>query len=216
MSKPLTILFQGDSVTDAGRKREDAHDLGKGYPAYFAKLYEEAREEKNLPECITLNRGISGDRSIDLMARIDEDILDLTPDVLFLLIGVNDTIRQFDMNWITTREQFRDHLETLLKIVRASLEGVKIVLMDPFMLPNFENYSEHRDDLNPRIDVVRQLASEYADLYLPMDGFLNVAAINRYSVAEIAADGVHPTELGHRLMAEYIFAEAYEAGLLSI
>ena len=89
-----TILFQGDSITDAGRDRDDFYDLGKGYPVLVAgRLGLDAPGEFRF-----LNRGVSGDRIVDVYARMKRDILNLKPDVLTLLVGVNDVWHEFDQH----------------------------------------------------------------------------------------------------------------------
>lgn len=82
----MTLLFQGDSVTDCGRSREDTTDLGPGYPRFAAEEL-----AKRYPNLRVINRGISGNRSGDLVARWEEDCLALKPDLLSILIGINDT-----------------------------------------------------------------------------------------------------------------------------
>ena len=84
----MRLLFQGDSITDAGRNREDLHDLGHGYPLYAAKFIKEAFPEADIE---FIDKGISGDQTKDLVARLEEDFISLQPDMVSIMIGVNDT-----------------------------------------------------------------------------------------------------------------------------
>ena len=84
----MKILFQGDSITDAGRNRDDIHDLGHGYPLYAAKYLKERYPEIDF-EFVDL--GISGNQTKDLVERLQADFIDIQPDIVSIMIGVNDT-----------------------------------------------------------------------------------------------------------------------------
>ncbi len=84
----MKILFQGDSITDAGRDRSDPHELGNGYPLYAAKFIREEHPETDFE---FINLGISGDQTKDLVERLQSDFIDINPDIVSIHIGVNDT-----------------------------------------------------------------------------------------------------------------------------
>ncbi|WP_223693215.1 SGNH/GDSL hydrolase family protein [Leifsonia poae] len=191
------ILFIGDSITDAERVRTDPADLGQGYARVVAESLAETRPELAIE---VINRGISGDRAVDLQARWEEDCLDLTPTVVSLLVGVNDTWRRFDSNDPTSTEAFETSVRDLLTRARESLNP-RFVLLEPFTLPVGPVTPEWRDDLEPRIVVIRALAAEFDAVLVSTDELFAFWATERRA-AELLGDGVHPTPLGHELMAQ--------------
>jgi lysophospholipase L1-like esterase len=192
------LLFQGDSVTDCGRGRGEDTRLGDGYPLMIAGLLGQRHPQL---QAKVVNRGISGHRVKDLAARWDEDCVRLQPDVVTLLIGINDTWRRFDSADPTSAVDYHAVYRTLLARVRGETKARLIVLMDPFVLPSPPDRIAWREDLNPRIDIVRSLSHEFDALYVPLDG-LFAAAARKAPCAFWAADGVHPTPAGHALIAQ--------------
>jgi lysophospholipase L1-like esterase len=190
-----TVLFQGDSITDAGRSRENDAELGRGYAnmtaAWFGMLY----PEKNVR---FINRGISGNRVRDLQARWQEDCLDLRPDVISILIGINDTWRRYDRDDPTDTEDYANGFRDLLERTRRETAAT-LVLLEPFVLPVPDDRRQWREDLDPKIQAARELAREFEAVYVPLDGIF-AAACCRRAPAFWAADGVHPTQAGHALI----------------
>lgn len=192
----MRILFQGDSVTDAGRSRTDLSDLGPGYPFYTAKRLTELFPEKELS---FLNRGISGNRSSQLLDRLQEDFLDLKPDLVTILIGVNDSWHGCPPTCIhTSNTAYESNYRAVLEAVRGS--GAKIVMLEPFLLPN-PAVPDFRDDLNGKIKACRRLAAEYACAYLPLDGMLFADAVEN-GLKHLSDDGVHPNAEGRKWIGE--------------
>ena len=199
----MKILFQGDSITDAGRNREDCHDLGNGYPKYAAKYITEYFDGMDF-EFIDL--GISGDQTINLVERLQADFIDIQPDIVSILIGVNDTWhRANEKNWISA-EEYENNYRTVLEAIKTQTNA-KIVILEQFLLPA-EDKLFFREDLDPKIQITRKLAREYADLFIPLDGILAAALVkNDYKV--FSEDGVHPTYgegadfIGH-IYADYV------------
>lgn len=191
------VLFQGDSVTDAGRDRENDTNLGFGYSmmaaAWFAASYPKQRIR-------FVNRGVSGDRSKDLKTRWEEDCLKLQPTIVSILIGINDCWRRFDQNELTTMEEFEENYRFLLSSLKETPVR-KVILCEPFVLPFPEERRRWREDLDPKIAVVRDLAREFQTLLLPLDGIFNRVAAQR-SPEFWAPDGVHPSPAGHALIAK--------------
>ncbi len=194
----MRILFQGDSVTDAGRNYEDLADLGPGYAKYVA---EQLKSDMPTTEFEFINRGISGNRVRDILARSDKDLVDLDPDIVTILIGVNDTWRRFDMNDPTTADEFADTYETLLKKIKANTHA-KIVIIEAFVLYGMGR-DEFREDLDLKLDKTRILAMQYADAYVPLDGILAAECVDR-APTELSDDGIHPNEGGRRFIAPYV------------
>lgn len=199
MNKGKIVLFQGDSVTDCERDRKDTNSLGEGYAAMVASVVNTMMPEWNIT---FKNRGVSGNRIRDLLARYDKDILKVKPDIISILIGVNDTWRRYDSNDPTSAEEFEKDYKTLLSKIKKDLPKCKIMLMEPFVLPSLPDRTKWREDLDPKIQVVRRLAGKYAKAYLPLDGIFAQAGIDQYDCREMAEDGVHPTPIGHRIIAK--------------
>ena len=191
------VLFQGDSITDRGRNREDGADLGGGYAmmaaAWFLAMYPERQVR-------FLNRGISGNRAKDLVARWQPDCIALKPTWVSVMIGINDTWRRYDSGDPTTTEAYEASYRAILTQTRRDL-GARLVIMEPFLLPTPDDRLAWRVDLDPKIQVARQLAREFHAVFVPLDGIFAQAA-TRQSPGYWAADGVHPTPAGHALIAQ--------------
>ena len=200
----MRILFQGDSVTDACRDRSDPHNLGPGYPHFAAEAIRGQFPELELE---FINLGISGNRTIDLLERWQEDCIDWQPDVFSLLIGINDMWRRFDgANSPTLAPQFEDNYRRLLEAVRTKTRA-KIILLEPFLISVDPVQDTWRFDLDEKIQVIRRLAREYADVYVPLDGLFASHCIE-HEPTYWTDDGVHPNENGARLIGQY-YAEAF-------
>lgn len=191
----MRILFQGDSITDAGRNREDYHDLGQGYPKYAAEYIKNAYPDIDF-EFIDL--GISGDQTKNLVARLDTDFIDIQPDIVSILIGINDVWHH--SGWFgggeaayMPHEVFEERYRTVLSAIKEKTNA-KIMIMEPFLIPA-EDKIRFRVDLDPKIQIIRKLAREFADVYLPTDGLL-ASAYTCDDPFSFAADGVHPTPKG--------------------
>ncbi|HEY1164865.1 MAG TPA: GDSL-type esterase/lipase family protein, partial [Chitinophaga sp.] len=134
LKKDAVILFQGDSITDAGRKREDAKpndvgSLGRGYSFLAAASLLEKHADKNLQ---IYNKGISGNKVYQLAERWDADCLDIKPDVLSILIGVNDFWHTLTNNYTGTVQKYRDDYKALLTRTKDKLPDVKLIIGEPF------------------------------------------------------------------------------------
>ena len=190
------VLFQGDSVTDCGRSRISDDDMGNGYANIIAAWFNATYPEKGVT---FINRGISGDRTVNLVQRWDEDCIALKPDLVSILIGINDCWRRYDSHDPTSTRDFEDNYRKILMDIKEKLDA-KIVLCEPFVLPIPADRKQWREDLDPKIQVVRGLALEFGALYVPFDGIFANACTKR-EPSFWATDGVHPTQAGHALMA---------------
>ena len=186
--KNSIILFQGDSITDCGRDREDQESLGEGYVNLITETVVDRNSQSNLK---FINRGISGDKIRDLHLRWDMECIDLKPDMLSILIGVNDTL-------ITPVALFEEEYRMLLKRTTEALKA-EIILCEPFLLLGDTN--AYRDDLNPKIETVHMLSEEFNTLLLPLDKIFREAC-SLHPPEYWAPDGVHPTPAGHALIAK--------------
>ncbi|MFE9201389.1 SGNH/GDSL hydrolase family protein [Micromonospora sp. NPDC007230] len=188
------VLFIGDSITDAGRDRSCGEDLGTGY-AMMAAAWFTARHPGH--RVSFRNRGISGDRVRDLRVRWETDCLALAPQVVSVLIGVNDTWRRYDRDDPTTADEFaRDYRHILQETRRL---GARIILVEPFVVPLDDAQRTWREDLDPKVDVVRHLAAEFDATLVAVDELFQAADVDDRVWTR---DGVHPTPFGHALIAQ--------------
>lgn len=189
-----TILFTGDSITDCGRRDAATAPLGTGYVRMIAD------ELAVTGDPTIINTGIGGNRAADLESRWQFDVLDHRPDVLTIMIGINDTWRRYDSNYPTSAETFEQHYRDILIRSRAKLPG-QIVLFEPFLVEVTDAQRAWREDLGPKIDVVRALADEFDTELIPTDALMTTAAED-LGASAVAGDGVHPTDAGHRVLAD--------------
>lgn len=197
-----TILFQGDSITDGGRSydKDWNHIMGQSFPYLIsARLWFDHPDQ----QMMFLNRGISGHTVRDLQARWQKDTLDLKPDVLSILIGVNDVHHVIHNNNATTVDQFRDDYDYLLNQTKAALPDIKLVICEPFILPVGQVNSDLKrwqDEITPRQLVAKQLAQKHNAVFVPLQAIFN-AALKKAPAGFWMWDGVHPMPAGHELIA---------------
>ena len=197
------ILFQGDSVTDCGRYRGNDpvlpnQGLGSGYPMLVA-----GRLNADAPAAgyTVVNRGISGNRVVDLYARWKIDTLNLKPDILSILIGVNDTWHEKGSQNGVEPERYERIYRELLTWTKTVLPKCKLVLCEPFVLKFGAVAGDWLPEMAERGKIVRRLASESRALFIPFQSILNEAAA-KSSPELILQDGVHPRLAGHQIMAD--------------
>ena len=195
--KDCRILFQGDSITDGNRGRglDPNHILGHGYCFIIASKYGAAFAELNLD---FMNRGVSGNTVLDLAKRWQKDTLDLKPQVLSILIGVNDNSRGVPV------EEYEKVYEKLIEDARAADPKIRLVLCEPFTLPvgkRKEGYEAWRAGIQKRQDVVARLAEKHHAALVHFQRAFDEAA-KRAPAEHWIWDAVHPTYSGHQIMAD--------------
>lgn len=208
----MKILFQGDSVTDAGRDRSDPHDMGNGYPRYASAMIQDSFPDT---EFEFINLGISGNRTEHLVERLEADFIEIQPDIVSILIGVNDVWHHYAFEYVeTTDEQFEANYRKVLDNLK-SRTNARILLIQPFLLETADPAKQElSEELARKKAIVKRLADEYADAYLPLDEILH--AETEEEPAYYAADGVHPTPDGACCIGEaYLGAIAPLIELLS-
>lgn len=200
----IKYLFQGDSITDASRIDEDEGQgsclLGYGYPNLFAS--DILRNNKGKYEFI--NRGVSGDRIVDVYSRIKEDIINLKPDVMSILIGVNDIWHEVnDQNGVDT-QKFEKIYSMLIEEIKEALPDIKIIILEPFVLygeGSKKYYDVFRKGVEERAEVAKRIADKYEFAFVPLLKQFDEAASDG-DTAYWTTDGVHPTAAGHQLIKE--------------
>ena len=196
----MKILFQGDSVTDAGRTSgaDPASSLGKGYPLFVSGYLGSRYPDKGFE---VVNRGISGNRIVDLYGRWKADALNLRPDLISILVGVNDTWHERASQNGVEPERFERVYRELLAWTLKTLPEVKLVLCEPFMLPFGAAGDDWVDEMKERDAIVRDLSLEFGALFVPFQHAIDDAA-GRAEGSHWLLDGVHPTCSGHAILAD--------------
>lgn len=194
-----TILLQGDSITDAGRDRQNDQKPCWGYAALVS-----AEVNCDYPGKFQVyNRGVSGDRIVDLYARMKRDIINLKPDYLSILIGVNDVWQEFNENPNGVNdEKYRRMYCMLIEELQAALPEMKIYIMEPFCLKEYGNEAYWEDfDREVRLRAVsaRFVAEKFDLPFIPLQQQLDELCAF-YPVSHWLADGVHPTAAGHEVL----------------
>jgi lysophospholipase L1-like esterase len=200
--KPTTILFQGDSITDGnrGRSSDPNHIMGHGYAFSVASRLGADFPERNLH---FINKGISGNTVEDLAARWQQDALELKPDVISILVGVNDINSRFRNNNGSTAADFQLAYLQLLDNTRKALPSALLVLGEPFILPVGmvqENVAQWNSAMEEVQAVVKKLAKDFEAVFLPYQQIFSEAC-KKAPAAYWIWDGIHPTVPGHELMA---------------
>jgi len=199
------ILFQGDSITDCGRNREDITSMGTGYPLLVkSELGCECPGEYEF-----INKGISGNRIVDVYARIKMDIINLKPDYMSLLIGVNDVWHELDgrHNGVAA-DKFEKIYDMLIGEILEVLPDLKIMILAPFVLEGTataateaepDRWDNFRSEVPLRIAVAKRIAEKYGLPFIPIQEKLDEACESA-PASYWLQDGVHPTPMGHWLI----------------
>ena len=189
----MKIVFEGDSITDAGRDRSNPHDMGEGYPRFASAMLQDSYPDT---EFEFINMGISGDRTEQLVARVEE-LVAHEPDIVVLLIGVNDVWVRYTQGLVVTDEAFEQNYRTVLSAIKEKT-AAKILMLQPFLL-NVDDKESMRGELFKKQAICQALADEYADAYVALDDLLR----SQPEDPEVYAyDGVHPTADGACLIGE--------------
>lgn len=203
IQKGNIILFQGDSITDAGRNKQNegfnnAPSLGSGY----AMLAGAALLEKYASADLKIyNRGISGNKVFQLAERWDKDCLDLKPDVLSILIGVNDIWHTLNGNYNGTLDKYRTDYIALLERTRNALPSVKLIICEPFAVPGIKAVNEKwYPEFYGYQKAAREIAERFGAIFIPFQKVFD-EAMKRAPGSYWTGDGVHPSLAGAQLMA---------------
>ncbi len=196
-------LFQGDSITDSGRNRNatepnSAGALGSGYPLLVAAAVLAERAQRELQ---FYNRGISGNKVPDLQQRWATDTLDLKPDVLSILIGVNDFWHTLTHGYTGTVQDYEQQYNALLDDTRQALPRVHLIVLEPFVLRCGAVDARWFPEFDQRRAAAARVASHARATFVPLQAIFD-QRIRSASPEYWAADGVHPTPAGHAVIAE--------------
>lgn len=195
------ILFTGDSITDAGRNRELTDiiwGMGSGYP-----LLVKSKLNYDYPgKYEIINRGIAGHRITDLYARIKDDLINLKPDVLSVLIGINDVWHEIEANNGVDAEKFEKIYDMFLSEVKAALPDIKIILLGAYVTKSSateESWDYFYPEAKKRAESAKRLAEKHGAVYVPLQEKFD-EAVAKMPEPYWTLEGVHPTEAGYQLI----------------
>ena len=204
----MKILFYGDSITDAGRNKEGVGTakFGFGYVNQIVgRMFERMPAQHEI-----INTGISGNRVVDIYARIKRDAWNYSPDVLSILIGVNDVWHEINYQNGVELDRFEKVYRMLIEDTLRTLPDIKLVIMEPFVLRGTatEEKFDRFEMVYDYAKVAKKLANEFGLTFVPLQKRLDDAA-EKYGAAYILHDGVHPTVEGATVIAN-AWLEAFE------
>ncbi len=202
------IIFFGDSITDCSRDRNSpftySSSMGTGY-AYMSAVH----IHTNYPsEYNVINRGIGGNRIVDLYARVKSDVWNLEPDVLSILIGINDVWHEVAQKNGVELDRFINVYKLILKETKERFPNVKLIIMEPFVIKgpateeNFDKFLTIKDYARE----IKKLAEEFGATFIPLQDKID-ELLKTHDPYYVLADGVHPNFVGAGLLArEWITA----------
>ncbi|MEG1887201.1 MAG: SGNH/GDSL hydrolase family protein [Oscillospiraceae bacterium] len=202
LDKGDRIVMAGDSVTDAGRGRPlgEFSGLGTGYPLFFEAMITANHPQLNIQ---VTNSGISGDTSRDLLARFREDVIDLKPQCVTLLIGVNDVWRHFDNRFWKDQvslDEYENNLQQMVKLCKKN--DIRLIMMPPFFFePNKNDAMRHMVD--EYAAAMKKVAEENELLFIDLQARID-EHMKYIHPMSITADRVHPDSVSHYIIADEI------------
>lgn len=189
------VLFQGDSVTDCYRDRNDELSLGNSYVKDVAKYL-------NKFNIKTVNKAIAGNKVNDLINRFDNDFKNIKPDYIFILIGVNDTWHNYPNQKQTT--VFEEEYDYLLSKIKQEI-NVPVIILEPFIIGYNKEITCMKNDLNNKIDSIKKLSKKYNYLYLSFENdFNNILTEENY--LDYTIEGIHLLEKGYEIISNKIIS----------
>ena len=212
------ILFQGDSITDCLRDRNNFFGLGDGYASIVNAHY--GYDKPGQFECV--NRGISGNRSVDVYARIKQDIINLKPDYMSILMGVNDVWHELAVQNGVDTPKFEKIYTMLIEEVLEALPDIKLMILEPYAMPGSategvledgrDKYPVFRKDTEEKAAACRRVAEKFNIPFVPLQAKFDEMQ-KAYGTESVSPDGVHPNGPGHMLIAR-AWMEAFEKNYL--
>lgn len=202
------ILFQGDSITDwfRGREREDV--LGSNYVTMAAgELGYKCPGEYEF-----INRAVSGNRIVDILARMQKDIIELKPDCLSILVGINDVWHGYDWSNGVSAERYEIYYDLLISGVKEALPDIRIMILEPFVLDctvTENRWEPFRHDVEMRAAAAKRIAEKYNLIFVPLQKRFD-DALEKAPATHWTSDGVHPTAAGNYII-KTAWLEAFSA-----
>lgn len=190
----MRIVFFGDSITDCDRDRGDLNSLGNGYVKILADKLRPIYPDTDIE---LINKGISGDRVQELLARVQTDVIDLKPDAVVIMIGINNVWHKFTHGKELDLAEFEQDLKELITKLKAA--GIVVIFLEPFLLPAPDKL-RMRKVFNDELKIIDRVGEEMCDEFVAFDEMFN-GLVESIPYTEYSLDGVHPTHRGSRLIA---------------
>jgi lysophospholipase L1-like esterase len=190
----MKIVFFGDSITDCDRDREDEKSLGNGYVKVLSDKLRPIYPDMDIE---LINKGISGNEVCDLLARVQRDVIDLSPDAVVVMIGINNVIHQFKYGKELNFKQFeRDLVELITRLKEA---GIVTIFLEPFLLPAPDK-KRMRVVFDKELEIIHRVCVEKCDEFVAYDEMFN-GLCQTINFDVYSEDGIHPTFKGSNLIA---------------
>lgn len=190
----MRIVFFGDSITDCDRDRTDEKSLGNGYVKVLADKLRPIYPDMDID---LINKGISGNEVCDLLARVRSDVVDLNPDAVVVMIGINNTLHQFKYGKTLDFKQFERDLVQLISCLKEA--GIVVIFLEPFLLPAPDK-KRMRTVFNKELEIIHRICVEKCDEFVAYDEMFN-GLCETIPYTQYSEDGVHPTFKGSNLIA---------------
>lgn len=190
----MRIVFFGDSITDCDRDRSDETSLGNGYVKVLADKLRPIYPDMDIE---LYNKGVSGNEVCDLLARVQRDVIDLKPDAVVMMIGINNTLHRFKYGKELNYKLFENDLVTLIKKLKDA--GVVVIFLEPFLLPAPDK-KRMRPVFDKELEIIQRICVEMCDEFVAYDEMFN-GLCESHPYTEYSEDGVHPTFKGSNLIA---------------
>lgn len=190
----MKIVFFGDSITDCDRDRNDEKSLGNGYVKVLADKLRPIYPDMDIE---LINKGVTGNEVCDLLARVDRDVIDLKPDAVVMMIGINNTIHQFKYGKELNFKQFERDLKELITVLKEA--GIVVIFLEPFLLPAPDK-SRMRSVFAKELEIIHRVCVEMCDEFVAYDEMFN-GLCESHPFTDYSDDGVHPTFRGSNLIA---------------
>ena len=201
---PKRILFQGDSITDGVRNKNVYYDMGVGYPL----LVKASLGFDNPDEYEFINRGVSGNRIVDLYARIKADFINLKPDYASIYIGVNDTWHEITQNNGVDTDKFEKIYTMLIDEIKAACPDTKLIIIAPYVLEGIatcnteeipDRWERFKTDVAEKAAVAKKIAQKYGLPLIELQPAFDEAC-KKAPAVYWTGDGVHPSACGSELI----------------
>ena len=190
----MRIVFFGDSITDCDRDRSDETSLGNGYVKVLADKLRPIYPDMDIE---LYNKGVSGNEMCDLLARVQRDVIDLKPDAVVMMIGINNTLHRFKYGKELNYKLFESDLVTLIKKLKDA--GIVVIFLEPFLLPAPDK-KRMRPVFDKELEIIQRICVEMCDEFVAYDEMFN-GLCESHPYTEYSEDGVHPTFKGSNLIA---------------
>lgn len=190
----MRIVFFGDSITDCDRDRGDEKSLGNGYVKVLADKLRPIYPDMDIE---LYNKGVSGNEVCDLLARVQRDVIDLQPDAVVIMIGINNTIHQYKYGKELNFKQFERDLTQLVTALKEA--GIVVIFLEPFLLPAPDK-RRMRPVFDRELEIIRRVCVDKCDEFVAYDEMFN-GLCESHSYTIYSEDGVHPTFKGSNLIA---------------